>query len=237
MLKFYGRRTSINVQKALWALTELDLEFEWFDADGVFGAIDVPDYQSLNPNMRIPTLVDGDLILRQSNSIVRHLCRTHSPGDLYPGDEATLARAEVWMDWQITELQAVITPVFWGLVRTPPEERDLAAIKAGTVKLNDTFQVLEALIGDAGYVAGERFTMGDIPIGAGVPPLYGDRYRAPLPAPHRSLLPAPPAAPGLPKSGDEPVGLTSLLRLFNYLLVDQSRAFSSSRMMISPAPL
>ncbi|NQV56105.1 MAG: glutathione S-transferase N-terminal domain-containing protein [Rhodospirillales bacterium] len=168
MIKLYGRRTSINVQKVLWALTELDLEFEWFDPDGVFGTIDVPGYDALNPNMRVPTLDDDGLILRQSNAIVRHLCRTRSKGDLYPTNEPELAEAEVWMDWQITEVQTTITPVFWALVRTPPETWDLDAIKAGTVKLNATFEIMEAMIGARDYVAGPRFTMGDIPVGAAV---------------------------------------------------------------------
>ena len=168
MLKFYGRRSSINVQKALWALKEMELEFEWFDPDGVFGTIDVPDYQTLNPNMRIPTLVDGDLVLRQSNAIVRYLCRQHSLGHLYPSDAGELAVADVWMDWQNTELQATITPVFWGLVRAFPDTPDPDVMAANIGKLNATMGIMEAMFGGGDYVAGANFTMGDIPTGAGV---------------------------------------------------------------------
>lgn len=168
MLKFYGRRSSINVQKALWALTELGLEFEWFDPDGTFGTIEVPDYQSLNPNMRVPTLVDGDLTLRQSNAIVRYLCRKHSHGDLYPDDASELAIADVWMDWQNTELQATITPVFWGLIRSFPNTPDPEVMAANIEKLNASMVIMEAMFGEGDYVAGDHFTMGDIPTGAGV---------------------------------------------------------------------
>jgi glutathione S-transferase len=168
MLKFYGRRSSINVQKALWTLTELDLEFKWFDPDGTFGTIDVPDYQTLNPNMRVPTLVDGDLILRQSNAIVRYLCRKHSQGDLHPSDAGDLAIADVWMDWQNTELQATITPVFWGLIRAFPNTPDPDVMAANIEKLNATFKIMEAMFGEGAYITGDKFTMGDIPVGAGV---------------------------------------------------------------------
>lgn len=168
MLKFYGRRSSINVQKALWALTELDLQFEWFDADGTFGTIGVRDYQTLNPNMRVPTLVDGDLVLRQSNAIVRYLCRKHSQGDLYPDDPGQVAIADVWMDWQNTELQATITPVFWGLIRSFPNTPDPDVMTTNIEKLNASMVIMEAMFGAGDYVAGDRFTMGDIPTGAGV---------------------------------------------------------------------
>ena len=168
MLKLYGRRSSINVQKALWTLAELGLEFEWFDPDGTFGTIDVSDYKILNPNMRIPTLMDGDLVLRQSNAIVRYLCHKFSDGDLYPTDPGALATADVWMDWQNTELQATITPVFWGLVRAHPNTLEPGLIAANIEKLNATMEIMEAMFGGGNYVNGDTFTMGDIPPGAGV---------------------------------------------------------------------
>ena len=49
MLKIYGRNSSINVQKAVWAMGEAGLEWEWLDKDGVFGKVNVPDYVAINP--------------------------------------------------------------------------------------------------------------------------------------------------------------------------------------------
>jgi glutathione S-transferase len=77
------------------------------------------------------------------------------------------------MDWQQTECYQNLTPVFWGLIRTPPEKRDMAQLKAQTEKLHDNFRVLDRALEGKKYVAGDTFTMGDIPAGAA---LY--RYKA-----------------------------------------------------------
>ena len=77
------------------------------------------------------------------------------------------AQSDSWMDWQQTELYQNLTPVFWGLVRTPPDKRDMTAIGASIDKLNGNFRVLEShLAGGRSYVGGQDFTMGDIPAGS-----------------------------------------------------------------------
>jgi glutathione S-transferase len=173
-MTLYGRRTSINVQKALWALRELELPFDWVEADSTIGWPTNPDYlQNLNPNGRVPTLVVDGTILHQSNVIVRYLAYTYAKGTLWPEDPMVRALSDVWMDWQQTECYQNLTPVFWGLIRTPPEKRNLTQLKAQTEKLHDNFRVLDRALKGKKYVAGDSFTMGDIPAGAA---LY--RYKA-----------------------------------------------------------
>jgi glutathione S-transferase len=58
-----------------------------------------------------------------------------------------------------------ITPAFWGLIRTPPEKRDLAAIAASQAKTTEAIKILDAQLGKTAYVTGSEFTMGDIPVG------------------------------------------------------------------------
>ena len=163
----YGRRTSINVQKALWALHEVNQPFEWVEADSAIGWPSNPDYlQNINPNGRVPSLTVDGTILHQSNVIVRYLAYVYGRGSLWPEDPIVRALSDVWMDWQQTELYQNMQPVFWGIVRTPPEKRDMAAINAAIAKLNDNFRVLDGALKGRKYVAGETFTMGDIPAGA-----------------------------------------------------------------------
>ena len=69
------------------------------------------------------------------------------------------------MDWQLSVVGPAITPVFWGLIRTPPEKRDMAAIKAGKEKTTAAMKILDAQLGKTRFVAGDDFSYGDIPVG------------------------------------------------------------------------
>ncbi len=165
MLKVWGRNTSSNVQKAMWAVGELGLENERFDIGGNFGKNREPAYLNMNPNGLVPTLQDGDFILWESNAIIRYLARNHDGGKLEGANPKMTALANQWMDWQLSVLGPAITPAFWGLIRTPEEKRDLAAIAASQSKTIEAMKILDAQLGKTPYVAGDHFTMGDIPVG------------------------------------------------------------------------
>jgi len=166
MLKIWGRTNSINVQKAMWAVAELGLPHERIDAGGPFGGLDTPEYKAKNPNSRIPTIDDNGVIVWESNTIVRYLAARYGAGRLWPIEPAHRSEADRWMDWQQTTLAPDMFPVFWGLVRTPPEKRDTAAVKAAGERLAASWTMLDQLLASRAYVAGADFTMGDIPVGA-----------------------------------------------------------------------
>ena len=93
-LTIWGRANSVNVQKVLWCLHELDLAYDRIDAGMQFGKNNEAAYLAMNPNGRVPTLVDGDFVLWESNSVMRYLCLAygqHSP--IYP--QAPRARTAV----------------------------------------------------------------------------------------------------------------------------------------------
>jgi glutathione S-transferase len=165
MLKIWGRTNSINVQKAMWAIAELGLPHERIDAGGPFGGLDTPEYKAKNPNSRIPTIDDNGVIVWESNTVVRYLAARYGAGKLWPVEPAHRSEADRWMDWQQTTLAPDMFPVFWGLVRTPPEKRDHAAIKAAGDKLAGSWTMLDQHLAGRAYVAGADFTMGDIPVG------------------------------------------------------------------------
>lgn len=165
MLKIWGRNTSSNVQKVMWAVGELGIPCERIDIGGPFGKNNEPAYLAMNPNGLVPTLEEEDgFVLWESNSIVRYLAAKHG-GSLEPRDLRTRALAGKWMDWQLSVLGPAITPVFWHLIRLAPEKRDPAAIDAGKTKTNAAMKILDAQLQKNAFVAGDRFSYGDIPVG------------------------------------------------------------------------
>jgi glutathione S-transferase len=131
MLKIWGRNTSVNVQKVMWAVGELALPHERIDVGGSFGKNNEPAYLAMNPNGLVPTLEDDGFMLWESNAIVRYLAGKYGAGAIEPAELRARSRANSWMDWKLRVANQTLTPVFWGLVRTPPEKRDHAAIEAG----------------------------------------------------------------------------------------------------------
>lgn len=162
----YGRINSINVQKVLWCCTELGVPFERIDRGGEFGGTATPEYRALNPTGRIPTIDDHGFVLWESNAIVRYLSARYGMGTLCPADERTRALADQWMDWQLVHVWPTLMPAFRGLVRTAPAERDTAAIDAAFARTAEHFTLLDAHLANHAYVAGDAFSMGDIPLGA-----------------------------------------------------------------------
>jgi len=165
MLKIMGRDTSSNVQKVLWVCGELGLEYEREDLGGPFGGNDRPEYLAINPNGRVPTIDDDGYILWESNSIVRYLAAKHGGDPLSPSDLQVRGHAERWMDWQIATMSPAMVPVFWGLVRTPPEKRDADAIEAARMKLSGLFAIMDAQLSKTQFLASDDFTIADIPLG------------------------------------------------------------------------
>jgi glutathione S-transferase len=164
MLKIWGRNTSSNVQKVMWAVGEMKLPVERLDIGGPFGKNRDPAYLAMNPNGLVPTLEEEDgFTLWESNSILRYLAAKHK-SSLEPADLRVRAIAQKWMDWQLTVAQSAILPVFMGLVRTPPEKRDMRVIEDVNAKLIEVMKILDAQFAKTEFVAGD-FSYGDIPIG------------------------------------------------------------------------
>ncbi|HVV60945.1 MAG TPA: glutathione S-transferase family protein [Pseudolabrys sp.] len=167
MIKIWGRNTSSNVQKAMWAVGELGLPHERIDIGGPFGKNKEAPYLAMNPNGLVPTLEEEDgFLLWESNSIVRYLAGKYDKnGVLEPKDPKQRARANMWMDWQLSVAGPAIFGAFWGLIRTPPEKRDMAAIKTSQEKTTDAMKILDAQLAKTKFVAGDAFSYGDIPVG------------------------------------------------------------------------
>ena len=165
MIQLYGRRNSINVQKVSWALCELNLEFKWHDEYGKFGKVNVENYEKINPQLIVPTLDHNGSIIKQSNAIVRYLYRKYT--DVYEiSKDEDIAIAESWMEFQTTDLQLNMTPIFWGLVRNQPEDCDQELIDKNIILLNEKFEIFDKFLEGHEYILNNKFGMSDIIMGA-----------------------------------------------------------------------
>mgnify|MGYP006104581857 CR=1 FL=1 len=165
MLKIWGRDTSSNVQKALWAAEEIGLDYERVDIGGPFGGLDDPNFRALNPNGKVPVINHDGSILWESNVITRYLAGLDPSGKLWPTNAHQAALADQWMDWCNSHLWGPFPTVIIGLLRTPPEDRDDEAIVSANETLEAEWAVLDAQLAETPFVAGDNFSVGDIPAG------------------------------------------------------------------------
>jgi len=160
-LKVLGKPASINVRKLLWVCSELGLAY-----DNEVCEMQTPAFLALNPNAMAPVLLDGDLVLWESNTICRYLAQRYAPGRLLPEDAAGRARVEQWMDWQATELNNAWRYAFMALVRHSPAHQDPQAIAAGIEGWNRHMRILEGQLQRSGaWAAGAEFSLADVVLG------------------------------------------------------------------------
>jgi glutathione S-transferase len=168
MITIWGRANSVNVQKVLWCCDELVLPYERIDAGMQFGRNNEPEYLAMNPTGRIPTLVDGDFVLWESNSILRYLALQYGPPSnlLYPAEPKTRAGIDRWLDWTLTTLQLAERPVFWSIVRTPAAERDQAALAKDLLAVGALWKMLDTHLQGRFFFETDTFTLADVVLGA-----------------------------------------------------------------------
>ncbi len=167
MLKVWGRKTSINVQKVMWAVGELGLPHERVDVGGPFGGLDTPEFGKLNPNRLVPVIEDDGFVLWESDAIVRYLAAVHGQGKLAATDERQRALADQWMEWANSMLYAdIILTCFLGLIRTPAADRNEGAIEAAAKRAGERLAILDAQLEGRPYILGDQPTAADIGCGS-----------------------------------------------------------------------
>ena len=172
-LRIWGRMSSINVKKVVWAAQELGLDFQRTEAGGVHGVVKTPEYLRLNANALVPVIEDDGYVLWESNVIVRYLTAKHSMGQMYPTDLQQRFDAERWMDWQQTTVNPASRPGFWQLIRTPADQRNARAIADSNVAVELLMATLDVQLAGRRFMLGEHFSMADIPLGCEVHRWFG----------------------------------------------------------------
>jgi glutathione S-transferase len=165
MITLYGRLNSLNVQKVVFALGEVGVPYERIDAGLSFGIVDTTEYRAMNPNGLVPTLKDGDLVLWESNAIVRYLAAKYSVDSLWPSDPADRAPQDAWMDWQAQHWQSAVGPAFLHLIRTPAEKRDMDLVERSRQAADRLAGILDAALAGREWLGGARPGLGDIALG------------------------------------------------------------------------
>lgn len=161
-IKVWGRFSSSNVKKVMWLADELKLDVERIDAGRQFGVVDTPAYKALNPNSKVPTIEDGDFVLWESNSIMRYFCMKYGGETFYPSDPAARADIDRWLDWLLSVVVPIESPLFLGTIRTSPEQQDKAAIASNSKKAAVIYSILDRHLEKREYVVGKHFSIADL---------------------------------------------------------------------------
>ncbi len=159
MVRIIGRASSINVRKVLWACEEIGISYAREDS--------APE-MALNPNGLVPVMVDGDFVLWESNTILRYLANKWHATSLLPTEPRSRAEVERWIDWQATEFNTAWRYAFLALVRRNPAFDDARQIEASKADWARMVGILDAVLSRQSHVAGDGFTLADIPIGLSV---------------------------------------------------------------------
>jgi glutathione S-transferase len=167
MLTIWGRENSANVKKVLWCAAELDLAFNAIPAGGPYGKNRDPAFLALNPNGLVPCMQDdeNDLVLWESNTIVRYMAAKFGQDIWLLADASVRATAEKWMDWTLSTLAPALQPLYISLIRTPEEKRNKQLIEDSIQKCEALFDIAETALQKQPYFSGTAFGIGDIPIG------------------------------------------------------------------------
>ena len=161
----WGRASSVNVQKVMWALAECEVSHERRDAGGKYGQTDTPDFAAMNPMRRVPVWQEDELTLWESQAILRHLSRGPC-ASLWPTAPRAQALADQWMEFTTTTLSPPLITVFFQTYRLPVEQRSPKVLADALRDLESALDVLETALGSRSWLAGDDFSLGDIPAGS-----------------------------------------------------------------------
>lgn len=159
MIRILGRATSGNVQKALFLLEEIGMKYVREDYGRQFNNTNTDAYRKMNPNMKVPTLVDGDIVAWESNTILRYLAATHAQ-QLAGSTPAEKTYVERWMDWMLASLNTPYLAMFKD-AKKPAAER-AADFTAQSADLVAQLKILDGHIAGKTWFALDRLTLADI---------------------------------------------------------------------------
>ena len=147
----------------------MEIPFEREDWGAGFKSTRTPEFLALNPNAMVPVIQDDDFILWESNSIIRYLAARYNASNLYPHEARARACVDQWIDWQASDLNKSWSYAFMSLVRHSPEHQDSLALAAACNDWSRHMEILNRQLESTGaYVAGNEFSLADIPIGLSV---------------------------------------------------------------------
>lgn len=179
MIKIWGRPNSICTQRVLWTCAEADVAYDLELASATmgpdghvstgaepFGHVDSEAYRAINPNGTIPTIDDDGTVLWDSLAIVAYLASKYAPAELYAASPDVHAHALQWMSWTNEHLEPQLHTLVMQLVRLARDARDQAALEAARQTTIAKLIIVDRQLARRRYLAGDEFSMADIPAGA-----------------------------------------------------------------------
>ena len=168
-ITLYGWPRS-SASRVHWALEELGVPFELVTLDPAKGEHRAPAYLAINPNGKVPALVDDDQPYFESLAILLHLAETYGrERDLWPAAGPARAEALCWTVWGGTELQSYMMQYLYHGLDSPvsykPDQRSKATAEYNHGQYLRLLDVLEARLAGRDYILG-AFSLADIPAAA-----------------------------------------------------------------------
>jgi glutathione S-transferase len=162
-VKIYGPAAS-RASRALWIVHELGIPFEHvpIEMKDLKGA----DYLKINPNGKVPTLVDGDFKLFESMAVNLYLAAKHGKDGFFPATLEEQALCYQWSFWGMTELEKSLLTILIDKFMTPPDKRKPEAVAEAEKALPKPFGVLNAALQGRDYLLGSKFTVADLNLAA-----------------------------------------------------------------------
>src|SRR5256885_8452372 len=163
MIRLLGRQTSGNVQKVIFCLEEMRVPYVREDYGRTFDGNTLTDaYRKLNPNSKVPTLVDGDVGIWESHSILRYLAAAYKP-ELTGATPAERSLVERWMDWLLGALNTPYVAVFKDAKKAAQERApDFGTQSADLIA---QLKILDGHVAGRDWFAFDRFTIADMALG------------------------------------------------------------------------
>ncbi len=150
--------------RALWCAEEVGIDFDHIPTDfRVSGKS--PDYLAVNPNGRVPALVDGELQLCESMAINLYLCKRYG-GALYPASAADEALTWQWSVWAISEIEPLQMQIVIQTLFTPEDKRDPKVVERATRGLQRPLKVLDRALAGRPWLVGDAFSVADLNVAA-----------------------------------------------------------------------
>ncbi|WP_151719748.1 glutathione S-transferase family protein [Gemmobacter serpentinus] len=154
MLTVYGRTNSSNSAKVFWLLQELGQDYRLVPTGRGFAATNTPEFLALNPFGKVPVVQDGEMVVWESNAVLRHLA-SRFPTPLWPAEPGLRSRVDGWMDWASLSLTPPLTRLRKARAAGKTEDTDLPAVIAA-------FAALDRWLAGHSFIAGDRLSLADI---------------------------------------------------------------------------
>ena len=182
-MKLYVIAISPNCRQVEAVVHPLDLDVEIVPMDPQSGELGKAEYLALNPNGRVPTLVDGDFKLWESRAIMQYLAEKQGETSLFPADATKRSDIMRWIYWEALHFNKAVGTICWETVAKPTfgmGDPDESIVEAGIEEFHRFAPVLNDQLDGGTFVTGDDLTLADFALGSFTALVKSTRSRVPI---------------------------------------------------------